>query len=378
MEKGTNKKTFVSVGKIGLIALAGLALYKLLENSYKKELKTLVEAKEQENKDIESLGVSPERMRSQVFDCEREVDRNIVKAMYVGIEAKIEKNPDYADLVDIDKVLASQNIVHVTEERGYKGLKYLTLLLEIPDNAMEKKGNFAIPRIGDYYVAMKQLKEHLWSREVVYCKEPIGRMTAFLAYSYTDPKKEGNENVTTTVEIPRSIWSRWEDEHDGLVEFYEDVCKNGLSAIKKKGILGEFQDLLTNDFLGKNPDCDPSEFAIHYEDFILMYKISFKEARSEEDNGITVKTALGCLKYISEEFEVLRKGSDNGGVKYNRFMFHAPGEDGKFDSLTRYYTNKGGKIIFDSYSYPEEEEHTYGPNSIKNNVTVKSDKRLND
>ena len=237
MEKGTNKKTFVSVGKIGLIALAGLALYKLLENSYKKELKTLVEAKEQENKDIESLGVSSERMRSQVFDCEREVDRNIVKAMYVGIEAKIEKNPDYADLVDIDKVLASQNIVHVTEERGYKGLKYLTLLLEIPDNAMEKKGNFAIPRIGDYYVAMKQLKEHLWSREVVYCKEPIGRMTAFLAYSYTDPKKEGNENVTTTVEIPRSIWSRWEDEHDGLVEFYEDVCKNGLSAIKKKGIL---------------------------------------------------------------------------------------------------------------------------------------------
>ena len=140
MEKGTNKKTFVSVGKIGLIALAGWALYKLLKNSYKNELETLVEAKEQENKKIESLGVSPERMRSQVFDCEREADRNMVKAIYVGMEAKVEKNSDYTELIDLDGVLSSKAIVRVLEERGgYKGMtKYLIFLFEIPDSALER------------------------------------------------------------------------------------------------------------------------------------------------------------------------------------------------------------------------------------------------
>jgi hypothetical protein len=382
MEKGTNKNTFVSVGKYALLGIGVALLWKFVQNSYKKELKGLSEKKEKEDKDIESLGVSPERMRDQVYDCEREVDRNMVKAIYVGMEAKVEKNSDYSEMIDLDRVLSSQAIVHVTEERGgYKGMKYLIFLFEIPDSALEKKGNFTVPRIGDYYVSLRELKDHLCSREVVYFKEPIGKMTAYLAYSYKDPK-EGDGNVTTTVEIPRSIWSRWEDEHDGLVEFYEDVRKNGLNAIKKKGILDEFQDFLTNDFLAKNPDSDPSEFAIHYEDFILAFKIGFREARTEEENGITVKTALDCIRHISEDFEVIRKGSDKGGVKYDRFLFHAPNENGIFDSLTRYYTTgKGGKIIFDSYSYPEEEEEkepTYSPNSIKNNVTIKTDKRLND
>lgn len=385
MEKETNKKTFVSVGKWGKAlaiagAVAGIVWY--LKNSYKKELKNLSETKKEEDKKIESLGVSPERMRDQVYDCEREVDRNMVKAIYVGIES----NPDWnEDVIDIDKVLPSQTIVHITEEKGRNnGLKYLNFLLEIPDNSVEKKGSFAVPRIGDYYIAMRQLKEHLWSREVAYCKEPAGRMTIYLAYSYRMPKKDeegGYEVVTETVEIPRSIWSRWEDEHDGLIEFYEDVRENGMAAIKKKGILEEFQDVLTNDFVAKNPDANPSEFAIHYEDFILIYKISFKEARYDGDTGISVKTALDCLKYISEEFVVTRKATEKGGVKYDRFMFHAPSENGEFDSLTRYYTtDENNKVVFDSYAYPEEEpkkQVEYSPNSIKENVVMKSDKRLN-
>ena len=380
MEKGTNKKTFVSVGKIGLIALAGWALYKLLKNSYKNELETLVEAKEQENKKIESLGVSPERMRSQVFDCEREADRNMVKAIYVGMEAKVEKNSDYTELIDLDGVLSSKAIVRVLEERGgYKGMtKYLIFLFEIPDSALEKRGNFTTPRIGDYYVLLEQLTSHLCSREVVYFSEPIRKMTVYLAYSYND-SKEGDEKVTTTVEVPKSIWSRWkEGRRDGLVKFYEDVRKNKLTAIKKKGVFNEFQELLTNDFLAKNPDSDPSEFAAHYEDLILAYKIGFIEARTEEENGITVKTALDCIKHISKNFKVVRNGFEDDGVKYDRFLFQAPNENGIFESLLRYYTTgKGGKIIFDSYDYPEEEPD-YSPNSIKNNVTIKVDKRLND
>ena len=384
MEKGTtNKNTFVSVGKWSLGILGAYLVYRVLKNSYKKELKSLSEAKEEENKEIESLGVSSERMRTQVYDCEREVDRNMVKAMYVAVEAQA-KTEDYIEkMINIDEVLSSQTIVHITEERGYKGLRYLTFLLEIPDNSVEKKGSFAVPRIGDYYVAMKQLKEYLWTKKVVYCKEPMGRMTISLAYSYRDPKAgEGDHSlVTENVEIPRSIWSRWEDEHDGLVEFYEDVRENGLNAIKKKGVLEEFQDLLTNDFLAKNPDLNPAEFAVHYEDFILMYKISFKEARTKDDFGINVKTALDCLKYISEDFIVTRKGTEKGGVKYDRFMFHAPSDNGAFDSLMRYYTtDKNNRVVFDSYAYPSEEpdkEIQYSPNSIKENMSVKSDKRLN-
>lgn len=381
MEKGTNKKTFVSVGKWGLIAGGAIALAWLLRNSYKKELKALSEAKEEENKEIESLGVSSERMRNQVYDCEREVDRNMVKATYVGIESNPEWNPD---VINIDKVLGSQSIVHITEEKGgYRGQKYLIFLLEIPEDAVGKKGSFNRPRIGDYYIAMKQLKEHLWGREVAYLRDPIGKMTVYLAYSYKNPDTEEGDYslVTENVEIPRSIWSHWEDEHDGLVEFYEDLRNNGMEAIKKKGLIDEFQDILTNDFLSKNPDLNPSDYAIHYEDFILMYKIGFKEAESREDrdNGISVKTALACLKYMAEEFAVTRRGTtDKGGVKYDRFMFHAPNENGVFDSLTRYYTtNEDRKVIFDTYSYPDESPAEDNPNSIKNNVTIKSDKRLN-
>ena len=62
-------------------------------------------------------------------------------------------------------------------------------------------------------------------------------------------------------------------------------------------------------------------------------------------------------------------------------MFHAPSENGEFDSLTRYYTtDENNKVVFDSYAYPEEEpkkQVEYSPNSIKENVVMKSDKRLN-
>ena len=47
-------------------------------------------------------------------------------------------------------------------------------------------------------------------------------------------------------------------------------------------------------------------------------------------------------------------------------MFHAPDENGEFDSLTRFYASKGGKIVHDTYSYPVEEED--GDYSTTNNV----------
>lgn len=384
MEKGTNKNTFVSVGKWGLVALGVYLGYRFLKNSYKKELKTLSDAKEQENKEIESLGVSSERMRAQVYDCEREVDRNMVKAMYVAVEAQAKTSGYIEEMINIDEVLSSQTIIHVTEEKGYKDLKYLTFLLEIPENSVEKKGSFTIPKIGDYYFAMNQLKDILWREYAVSLKEPIKKKTIYLVYSHRDPKAgEGDyDMVTESVEIPESIWARWQDEHPGPGEFYRDVRENGLNAIKKKGALEEFQDLLTNDFLAKNPDCNPSEFAVHYNDLILMYKISFREARDKGDYfGINVKAALDCLKYISEKFEVTRKGTKNGGIKYDRIMFHAPNDNGAFDSLMRFYmTDKNNRVVFDTYAWSEEESekgNQYSPNSVMENAKIKSDKRLN-
>ena len=56
MEKETNKKTFVSVGKLGKAlaiagAIAGVVWY--LKNSYKKELKNLSETKKEEDKKVD-------------------------------------------------------------------------------------------------------------------------------------------------------------------------------------------------------------------------------------------------------------------------------------------------------------------------------------
>ena len=348
-----NKKTFVGI-------LAGLALTTVaaiaIKRATRREEKRLVEMKKQEDQDIKDLGVSPERMRSQVIECEREADKNMVKAMFVGIES----NPDWdKDVIDIDRALSSKSMLHITEDTGNRGIKYLNFLFEIPDLSGTKGYND--PRIGDYYVSMKQLKEYLWSRVVTYCKEPRGYMAVYLAYSYKNPNKKSEKDhslISEVLEIPRSVWSKWADEHDGVVEFFNDAEENGiLPACQKKHVWEEVCDVLTKDIISKNPDIENLDtISPRPEELRLMYKISFREAERAGDFGIDVKTALNCLKYIYEDFSVTRKDSEKGGVRFDNFMFHAPNDEGTFDSLTRYYTTKNGEVVHDSYSYPDDDE----------------------
>jgi hypothetical protein len=349
----TNKKTFVGIlAGIALTTVAALAI----RRATRREEKRLVEMKKQEDRDIESLGVSPERMRAQVIECERKADKNMVKAMFVGIES----NPEWdKDVIDVDKALRSKAMLHIIEDTGNRGIKYLNFLFEIPDLSGTKGYND--PRIGDYYVSMKQLKEYLWSRVVTYCKEPRGYMAVYLAYSYKNPNKKSDNDhslISEVVEIPRSVWSKWADEHDGVYEFFTDAEENGiLPACQKKRVWEEVCEVLTNDIVSKNPDIETLDtISPRPEELRLMYKISFREAERAGDFGIDVKTALNCLKYVYEEFSVTRKGSEKGGVGYDNFMFHAPNDEGVFDSLTRYYTAKGGEVVHDSYSYPEDDE----------------------
>ena len=369
MEKETNKNTFVSVGKWLLIAIGVAVGVRGLVNSYKKELKNLSDAKKKEDKDIESLGVSPERMRDQVYDCEREEDRNMVKAMYVAIDS----SPSWPEsVIKEQEVLVQKSIVRVLEEEGGWGHTNLTFLLEIPHIVREKKGDFSIPPVGSFYTAFKNLKDHLWKKEVGCWAEPLSKKTVYLAYSY----KMGETEDMTTVEIPRKIWDHWRTEYDGLVEFYDDVHENGLvHAVTKRGLVEELREILTNDFVRKNPNVmNLNDVQFHYEDLILMYKISFKQARFKEDTGITVMSGLDCLRYITENLVVSRQNQK--GFHYDKVMFQAPSESGEFDNLTRYYTtDTKNRVVSDSYGYPEdEEEDEYGANSIFERATIKKKK----
>jgi len=348
-----NKKTIAGMILAGAAAVYGII--KLVAKATKKEEARLVEERKKEDQKIEALGVSPERMRAQVAECEREADRNMVKAMYVGIESNL---PDGdKNVIDIDAALRSKSLLHITEDRGKWGNKYLNFLFEIPD--LSGTLGYNDPRLGDYFVAMKQLKDDLWSNIVRYCNEPRGYMAVYLAYSYKNPRKSEKDYplVSEVLEIPEAVWSKWRDEHDGVIEFFNDAEKNGLLPVcQKRGVWEIIDELLTADIASKNPGVELSTISPRPEELRLMYKISFREALRDGDYGVDVQTALNCLNHIYDEFSVTRKGSSKGGVVYNRFMFHAPNDDGIFDSLTRYYTTKGGNVVHDSYSYPEDDE----------------------
>lgn len=346
----SKQKTFVgTILSVAALIAGGI----LVRRAVKREEKRLYAEEKKQNSEIESLGVPAERMRSQVIECEREADRNMVKALYVGIES----SPEWEEgIIDTTKCLEAEAMVHVTEETGYNGIKYLAFLFEIPDLSNSKGYNN--PRIGDYYTAMRQLKEYLWSKVVVYCKEPIGRMSVYVAYSYMDPREGLSEptKISEVLEVPKSVWSKWADEHDGAVEFYMDASKRSVvDACKDKGVWGELAAAIAADIEKKNPNSELSVTPF-MEEVRLMYKISFREATRSGDFGIDVKSALIALKYITDDFSVNRKGSDKTGYVYEQIMFHAPNEDGEFDSLTRFYANKGGKIVHDTYSYPVEED----------------------
>lgn len=332
-------------------AVTAAALTIIGRKSFKKELENLAIARKEEDDKISELGVSPERMRSQVLESDNPVDNNFVKAMFVGIES----NPDWDDeVINPDAVLNSETLVHITEARGQYGERFLDFLLEIPEY-FSKTGSYNDLKIGDYFTAMRQLKDYLWSRVIVFSPEPKFGMGAYIAFSYMSPVS--NEKMTDFVEIPRRIWSNWaKDGHDGLTEFYEDVGTSGLQAIIKKGgeeLLSKVSRLFDEKVAERFPDTEASP-NYKFEDIRLMYRISFKEAESDERPiGITIKTGLQSLEYILKEFAVCKNGLRKT-VKYSHFMFHAPNDEGKFDSLTRYYVaDSKRRIVPDYYNYPE-------------------------
>ena len=287
------KKSF-GIG-LAAIAAAGLTFF-LVKRSVKKEVAKIKAAEEQQDRDIEKLGVPAARMRGQVLETGNEADRNMVKAVYICIN----DNPDNwaEDIINVDKALATNSLLHITEEKRARGGKNLQLLFEIPDLSGGDRND---PKIGDFYTSFKQLKEWLWSNVVLYDRDLYGNMAVFMAYSIKNPRRVSEtdpEFISEVLELPKSIWSKWEGEHDGIVEFFNDAEENGLYDVcQEKGVWEIVNDILTNDILQKNPEItDLSVIAPKFEELRLMYKISIRESENADDHGLTVKGALVIIR----------------------------------------------------------------------------------
>ncbi len=347
--KKADERFALTAALVGL----GIAAVVWFKVNIKKEKQKLVEVQQAENKTITDLGISPKKLREEVLECNTEEDRNLVKALYVAVES----NPDFdKDVVNIDQCL-KKDIIHVTEDMDSRGNKFLTFLFEIPNYARQR-GNYNELRIGNFFRGMSEMTEHVWSNIIRYCPKPQTRMSVFLAYSHKDPFfnketiAEDKEYISELVEVPRSVWEKWETEtHDGLIEFYEacydrtDKAKEAVDELISKTVSDKYAERVSELTEPINP---------RFEDVRLMYRVSFKERSDDYPFGVTLDTGIKTIKWLLDEFRISKKGKEESAKPlYDNIMFHAPNYGGKFDSLTRYYCTDENthKVIVDCYGY---------------------------
>jgi hypothetical protein len=329
--------------KVGIGLLAGVALVVVARKLYKSIEKSIDEEKEAQNQEIESLGVSAKKLNEEL-DSEED-ENNMVKSLAVG--TMFNPNWDF-DFVDPELALDAEDVISVMQEkhvlRGGKEEDSLVFYLDIPEYT---KNSYRDLKIGDYVSSYSNAAKIIEQDIVKMCrawKTIVGLVTV----TYQDPDDPEEEKSDRFEIDDPSIYAELSDgKHDGLVSFYENI-KNGT-------LPDSINENLTAWINQKWPT--------QYENFrvvsvTLAYKISFR-IQTENQCGITFKTALEALKYLVEEFKVkknlnyssYRISTDNSPkFQYKNIIFCAIGNSGKHE-LTSYYYIKKGKIAKDSFSF---------------------------
>ena len=323
--------------KCGLVLGAAVVAFFAYKNWSKKIKKQIEEQEEKENKELESLGVSTEKLNEEMDPYGDK--NNMVKALAVGCFFNPEI--DY-DIIDVEKALGSTRLISVSQENFmFRGAETTDLVyyFDIPNYL---KGGYTAPRLGDYCSTIKEAAEKAWSDIVRFCPKPRCRLTGMITVSYDNPE-DPELRTSEKVEIDDpTIYEELKSDfgHDGfgLGKLYEGVVNKDLpESVNEK----------LTDWVNKKWNRELNNFKII--EIQLVYRVSFA-TQNKSGIGINIKTALETLRYFTEEMEIKRGGRGNA-VKYENVLFCAPSPrySDRFDLTHYYYVNEDNKIDVDNY-----------------------------
>jgi hypothetical protein len=326
-------------GKI-LLGFLGLGVAAIFGyKAYKKGMEELENQELGETEDLEKAGVDTSKVRSEV----KEDDEDFTKMLYTAIRfnsdidmdlIELESNPERAFKGAVDCI--DSEVIHVRQRidtRRKNPRRVLDFLIEIQDWFVDRKHKQPTYRdltIGNYFSTFSETSKKLWETVVRISDKPEQHPVIYVVIS----REIDGERIVEYREIKQKIYGVCADEfHDGLAEFYK-------AEKTKFGKIGS--DIYTKDeadWVFENcPDLDRNDETFLVEDLAIMYLISFpiRSHRQGELYGVDLKTAIECIKYLTNEMAVTRENS-SCEYRYKHILFNAPDPDGK-ESLVWYYT----------------------------------------
>ena len=374
MKEGKDSKSTLlsAILGLGVLAIGGIWAWR----TYKKEEKRIVEAQEAADKEIQDLGVSPEKMKEEVTEHEEESERNFVKALYTVVTSpESGLNESYFNLAEVCD--GEKKVLHVMEDI-MSGNRCLKLLIEVPEYT-NNLGNYNKLRIKDIISDCKDAGKYIMAQILKRNanEDPAwSKMVAVMEYSYAIEDSETRK--IQLLEIPNWILKKIYDEDDSekknkAVRLYEDWSDPEKIAKIQEKVGSDFDQVIQRDAIRKAEAEGDAIIvdSIKGRSVELMYSLGFKEEElfGDQKNNclITLTQANEIIEYFVNNFKIKRIGKkvipgapvpvddildefSIGGV-----MFHAPNKSGRFDSMARFYdTNSNGKIYIDSFKEGEE------------------------
>ena len=376
---------------VGLVVFAGI-IYK----KYKEEDKKLKKEKKFIDKKLETYGITqkdldrvPERIRKSKSDSEpgrKHVDNdNLVLKMYNVVEngsSELNIDPWDRDLIRIRSekdrygkitgakgCLDCENIIHV-KQSDIGGKEHLEFIFEIPTSAYDDR-KFNSLKIRDYTNTLHEAAEFI-NKEYLGMEEVFNEDTekfevpfkhhieGYYLVSYkikgvTEIRSDGKQHpkiFQKMIPISREDSNRYSSllDTDERMNSTEKFVKYLYKHLKDSPIdvFEEEDSIIQVKFFSKEvKESKESPYDLTIEAPFLMFRIAIPIAKTENDEGVDLDSALEILRYFSEEL-IIKNSRKHRDVKdlsintrYNHILFHAKdldcmGNEG-FDML-QYYT----------------------------------------
>jgi hypothetical protein len=289
---------------LGCVLVAGLTY--IVVKKAKKAEKDINDQETQDKQDLAELGVDTETLKNHGVSLNEDLVRSIQQTIY---RSKNWDDEMINGIINPDIVLEENAVLHLVENE-FRGKKQLDFIFELPNYTEEA---YKFPKIKDFKVAIDKAAEEMWAHKVVQSNKPYKRFEGYVAVNVIQNGEEDSER-SYIKKIPCEWYRDYATEaNDGVARFYEDYNDPKKHEELKQRLLKNFLD---------NYVTGPREgFEFYIADVFLGWRISFQVQGNNRGQGINLITAVKCIQYIVDEFEVRRNGG-NKIVKYDHILFH--------------------------------------------------------
>jgi len=298
----SSRKALWAIGCI--LAAAGLTY--IVVKKAKKAEKDINDQETQDQRDLVELGVDIETLKNHGVSLNKELVESIQQTLY---RSKDWDDDMINEIINPDVVLEKEAVLHLVETE-FREKKQLDFIFELPNYT---SGSYKFPKIKDFKVAIDKAAEEMWAHKVVNSSRPYKR---FEGYVVVNVIQNGDETSKTTYikRIPSEWYKNYHTEaNDGVARFYEDYNDPKKQEEIKQELLKNFLD---------NYVTGPLEgFEFEVVEMFLGWRISFLIQGNNRGQGINLISAMKCIQYIVDDFEVRRDGG-NKVIKYDHILFH--------------------------------------------------------